>query len=257
MRKLACEEAEPLLEAFQANELDGVTSLAVEEHIEQCPLCQKRMRWNAEADASLRRLAEMTPRMSSALRVDVFAMARGEQRPVAMSFRRRALAVAATIAMLAVASLWYFRTPRAPDAMLFVQNHVQTVAKAEPVELQTSDPSEAEQWLRDRLPFAPAVPRTSDYQLVGARLCHIENQPVAFLLYRRHGQPISCFVSNHSQKRLRGFDTTLDDQIRLGTCEGKNVAAWDADHSSYVLVGDVPRESLVAFASKSKNLTPR
>ena len=39
--------------------------------------------------------------------------------------------------------------------------------------------------------------------------------------------------------------------------EGKNVAAWDADHSSYVLVGDVPRESLVAFATKSKSLTPR
>ncbi|MFN2507897.1 MAG: anti-sigma factor [Chthoniobacterales bacterium] len=252
MRKLTCPEAEPLLEAFQANELDGVTSLAVQEHVEECPLCQNLMRWNAEVDASLQRLSEATPAASSALRERVLGIGRNERHVIPAVFRHRALALAAAIiGLLVVASLLHSWTGRAPDAMAFVQNHIQTLANAQPVEFRTSDPAEAEEWLRTRVPFAPAVPRADGSRLVGARLCQIESRPVAFLLYERDGKPLSCFISADSQRRLRGFDTTAANRVRLGTCEGKNVAAWDAHHAGYVLVGDVPRESLVAFASQS------
>lgn len=252
MRKLTCAEAEPLLEAFQANELDGVTSLAVQEHVEECRLCQNLMRWNAEADASLRRLIAATPAASSTLRERVVAIGRNKRHFIPATFRHRALALAAAIiGLLAVATIWHSRTSRAPDAMAFVQNHIQTLAKAEPVEFRTSDPAEAEEWLRTRLPFAPAVPRTDGSRLIGARLCQIDNRPVAFLLYEHDGKPLSCFVSADSQRRLRGFDATAANRVRLGTCEGKNVAAWDADHSGYVVVGDGSRASLLAFASQS------
>lgn len=255
MRKLGCEEAEPLLEAFEANELDGVTSLAVQEHLDECPLCQQRRSWNAEADASLRRLADTTAAASSGLRARVLAIAQTERRVIPARFQYAAIAVAAVIiTLLGIASLWHFSTP---DAMAFVENHISTLAKSEPVELRTSDAVEAEQWLRGRLPFAPIVPRTPDYRLIGARLCEVNKAPVAFLLYEHDGKSVSCFVTAGSQTRLRGFDATAADRIRLGTCDGKNVAAWDADHSGYLLVGDLPRESLVAFANHATRKIPQ
>jgi anti-sigma factor RsiW len=255
MRKLGCEEAEPLLAAFEANELDGVTSLAVQEHLDECPLCQQRRRWNAEADASLRRLADTTPAASSGLRARILAIAQTERRVIPARFQYAALAVAAVIiALLGFASLWHFSTP---DAMAFVENHISTLAKSEPVELRTSDAVEAEQWLRARLPFAPIVPRTPDYHLVGARLCEVNKAPVAFLLYERDGNRVSCFVTADSQTRLRGFDATAANRVRLGTCDGQNIAAWDADHSGYLLVGDLPRESLVAFANHATRQVPQ
>jgi predicted anti-sigma-YlaC factor YlaD len=37
MLKLSCQEAQSLLDAFHDNELDGVNSLAVQEHLDECP----------------------------------------------------------------------------------------------------------------------------------------------------------------------------------------------------------------------------
>lgn len=256
MRKLSCEEALPLLAAFQDNELDGVTSLAVQEHIDECLLCGRQLWWNAEADASLRRLAEATPPAPSALRARVLRTAAGERRVTSMSFRRRMLAVAAAIVVLLGIATAYFHSAAAPDVMQFVENHTDSLQQADPVEFQTANPSEAERWLRARLPFAPAVPRPRGYRLLGARVCEVNNAPVAFLLYEHESKRLSCFVSAYTQTTLRGFDTTAARRIHLGTCEGKNVAAWDADRSGYLLVGDVPRESLLAFARNATNPAP-
>jgi anti-sigma factor RsiW len=252
MRKLSCEEAVPLLEAFQDNELEGVTSLAVQEHVEQCPRCAQRLRWNAEAGASLLRLAEGTPSASPAFRARMLAIGGAGPHTIAARFRQRVLAMAAGIVLLlGIGSVIYLRNAEARDVMRFVENHTARLEQVSAVEFQTADAAEAEEWLRLRLPFTPVVPRPAGYRLLGARPCHIENRPVAFLLYEHEGRQISCFVSADSQRRLRGFDATAANRVRLGTCEGKNVAAWDADHSGYVLVGDVPREALVAFASQS------
>ncbi|CAN5775468.1 hypothetical protein BH20VER1_BH20VER1_07690 [soil metagenome] len=252
MRKLSCEEAVPLLEAFQDNELDGVASLAVQEHVEQCPRCAQRLRWNAETGASLLRLAEGTPSASRAFRARMLALDGAAPRTAFVRVRKRVLAMAAGIVLLlAIGSVIYLRNAEARDVMRFVENHTATLEQGAAVDFQTADAAEAEEWLRLRLPFTPVVPRPAGYRLLGARLCHIGNRPVAFLLYEHEGRQLSCFISADSQRRLRGFDATAGNRVRLGTCEGKNVATWDAGHSGYVLVGDVPRESLLAFASQS------
>jgi len=94
------------------------------------------------------------------------------------------------------------------------------------------------------------VPDSPAFRLLGVRLCKVRGEPVGFLLYEHEGRMLTCYVSERSQTSLRGFDTTTAGRVKLGKCEGKNVAAWDADHAGYVLVGDAPRESLVAFANQ-------
>lgn len=248
MRKLSHEEAEPLLEAFQENELDAVTSLAVQEHLDLCLLCRQRLRWNAEADASLRRLAEATPPASAALRRSVLQIAARDRR-WAMA-RAKKLALAATlVALLGIASVLVFKPAHPPGVMPFVEDHLRTLAKPDAVELATSDPRSAEAWLGARLPFGVRAPAAPGYRLLGARLCRIGGEPVAFLLYEHAGEKLSCFISARSQTALHGLDSVAPHGIKLGACEGRNVAAWDADGAGYVLVGGVSREALVALAA--------
>ncbi len=48
------------------------------------------------------------------------------------------------------------------------------------------------------------------------------------------------------------FDETPEG-IRLGTCEGRHVAAWDAGDVSYLLVTDLTKETLLAAANEVAN----
>src|SRR5262249_15529821 len=68
MPKLNCQEAQNLLEAFHDNELDGVSSLAVQEHQDECPYCRRQWRCLCEVEASLQRLSESTPSATQGLR---------------------------------------------------------------------------------------------------------------------------------------------------------------------------------------------
>jgi len=68
MPKLNCQEVQNLLEAFHDNELDGVNSLLVQEHLDGCPDCCRQWRWLCEVEASLQRLNELTPLANPDLR---------------------------------------------------------------------------------------------------------------------------------------------------------------------------------------------
>jgi anti-sigma factor RsiW len=258
MRKLDCEEAERLLDAFQDNELDSVTSLAVQEHFDDCTCCRRLYQWNAESRASLQRLREATPSGSDALRGSVLEIAARDRRMVWFSLRRPALAAAAAIAvLLGIAGVAFqLRVGESPDVMFFVADHLRALARSEPVELRTSEPREAERWLQARLPFAATVPIPPAFRLLGVRLCKVRGEPAGFLLYDHDGRLLTCYLNQRSQTALRGFDTTTPSRVKVGTCEGKNIAAWDADHTGYVLVGDMPRESLVAFANSARHAMP-
>jgi anti-sigma factor RsiW len=134
--------------------------------------------------------------------------------------------------------------------MLFVRDSVEMAHNAAPLELNSSNTEEAEQWLRQQIGFAPAIRNPSGFRLVGARSCHINGEAVGFLLFERDSQRIACYVSRSSMTALHGYDGMTSEGIKLGTCEGRHVAAWDAGHLSYLLVGDLTKDAFVAAANE-------
>jgi anti-sigma factor RsiW len=139
------------------------------------------------------------------------------------------------------------------DVMLFVRDSVKMAQNAVSLELRTSNTEEAEQWLKQQMGFAPTVRNPSGFRLVGARSCHINSEPVGLLLFERDGQRLCCYVSRSSMTALRGFDDATPQGIRLGTCEGRQVAAWDAGNVSYLLVADLTKDLLLAVADEVAN----
>ena len=87
MPKLNCQETQNLLEASHDNELDGVTSLSVQEHLDECPDCRRQWRWLCEVEASLRRLTESVPSPDQDLRRNVLRPTSTLAGPVLALFR--------------------------------------------------------------------------------------------------------------------------------------------------------------------------
>jgi len=259
MPKLNCQEVQNLLEAFHDNELDGVNSLLVQEHLDGCPDCCRQWRWLCEVEASLQRLNELTPLANPDLRRRVRQLASRQPSPVIAFFRTHMrLAGVSALAMLFALGVIITLKERAPaDVMLFVRDSVKMAEKAAPVDLRTSNTEEAEQWLKQHMGFAPTVPDPSGFKLVGARSCHINREPVGLLLFEHDGQRLACYVRRASMTALRGFDEATPQGIKLGTCEGRHVVAWDAGDISYLLVADLPKDALLAVADEFTNGAPQ
>jgi anti-sigma factor RsiW len=252
MPKLSCQEAQVWLEAFHDNELDSVNSLSVQEHLDDCPECRRHWRWLCEVEASLGRLNETVPSPSPDLRFRLMRYPVKQSGPVAAFFRaRKKLTGVASLGLLLALGVFIILSERTgADVMLFVRDSVEVVRNAAPLELRSSNAEEVEQWLRQQIGFAPTIRNPSGFRLVGARSCHINGEPVGFLLFERDSQRIACYVSRSSLTALHGYDDTTTEGIKLGTCEGRHVAAWDAGHVSYLLVGDLTKDAFVAAASE-------
>jgi len=256
--KLDCNEALSLLDAFEDNELDGVHSLAVQEHLDNCPACRRHRQWNRCVSDSLDRLRSEAPEPAPDLKKRIVALRnQGRPRPFVAHFRPAWLAAAALALLLAGGMFLLPRVviSRAPEAMEFVSDHSKMASESTPPAYATSEPADAQQWLNQRLPFEVSVPASppSGYRLLGARACRIQDEPVGLLLYEYQGTKISCYLSGRLLKPLRGLTHTSPpgaDLVQLGQCGGQRLVVWEHRDRSRVLVGDAAEESLVAFAGR-------
>jgi hypothetical protein len=78
-------------------------------------------------------------------------------------------------------------------------------------------------------------------------------EPIDLLFFEREGQRLSCYASRSSMTALHGFDDATPGGIKLGTCEGRRLAAWNAGGVSYLLVTDLSKDALLAVADEFTN----
>lgn len=252
MPKLSCQEAQVLLEAFHDNELDSVNSLSVQEHLDDCPDCRRHWRWLCEVEASLQRLNESVPSPSQDLSFRLLRHAVKQSGPVVAFFRSRTrlIGLASLALLFALVAIIMLSERTGADVMLFVRDSMKVAQSATPVDLRTSSAQEAEEWLKQYIGLAPTMQCPTGFKLLGARSCRINNEPVGLLLFERDGQRLSCYVSRSSLTALHGYDGATSEGIKLGTCEDRHVAAWDAAGVSYLLVADLTKDAFLAVTSE-------
>jgi anti-sigma factor RsiW len=258
MRKLDCEETQNLLDAFADNALDAVTSLAVQEHLDTCVHCRRHWQWNKELARSLSRLAEATPSADTSLRVSVIESPKKNLFEFwsVPRLRRRLAAAAIFIAALAGGATLLFRQQSSPPAAMdFVRNHSVLHEPNDKNSLSTSDLTQAQDWLTERLHSGLVIPREApeSFQLAGVRICRIGAAAVAQVIYEKEGQRLSIYLTEQSLASLSGLDHAerhAASPVRTGECEGKRLAVWSQAHRSYVLVGDVSPDDLLALANR-------
>ncbi len=238
-----CNEASVLIHGYLDGELDVVSSLDVERHLELCGACARtRSAYDALRgalqDPGLRYAP--TPRLRRRLE----AVARRERpiRRVAWPWLVFAAAVPLVIALL----LWPRRNAEVFMADQVLASHIRSMLPGHLTDVLSSDRHTVKPWFAGRLDFSPPVPDFTDrgFPLAGGRLDYVNHSPAAALVYRSGAHIINVFIW---PERSRASGLSLGGEGGV-TYQGFNLVHWKNQDLTYWAVSDVSMRELRRFA---------
>lgn len=175
--------------AWHDGEVSSEEAGRIEAHLASCVVCRGTADFLAQTRQSLRRSA----------RADVPARTVQKTNSLdapARPRRRLALAALLVAASFGVGAALLFSRGGIAQAMAdeLVSHHLRGFAREKPCELDSSDPAVIARWLEQRLGYAVAVPSMPGAKLLGARLCQLEGDRTAALMYMQDDKPVTVFV---------------------------------------------------------------
>jgi hypothetical protein len=255
---MKCPEIRNLLQPYLDSELDTRTSLEVERHLESCTECAGLFAAEAKFDqrvsAALRQ-GQHTPALWERIEAQVLAGFAGQRSNASTLQRFNALkrlwpfAAAATVLALAVAAV-FIRSPRLDLAVAVEECHDAYVKQITSPEFTGAVPDEIARKLgarldKDAFAFRPASPA---FNAAGARLCHVEQVPVALILGQFEQVPVSMIVLKRSE--LEHFPRTKRElesgrhSILCGRAGRYHFVARFVNDHVVCLIGDAQRTRL-------------
>lgn len=251
---MGCEETRELIDAYADRELDLVSSLSVERHMQVCEDCL-RAHQNLQALRSLMRDESLYFRPSAVLRKHIKSALRAEvkiERNLPLASWRW-LAAAASVALVAIATLTVVQRPKVPSAedlvaQEVISNHVRSLMEPHhPVDVPSSDQHTVKPWFTGKLDFSPPVENPADqgFPLVGGRLDYLEGRSVAALVYQRNQHYINLFIwPSHAARGL------AEESMKR---QGYNLLHWDKSGMEYWAISDLNEAELRQFAEIMQN----
>jgi anti-sigma factor RsiW len=251
---LGCEETRELIDGYADLELDLVSSLRVERHMQVCEDCV-RAHQNLRALRSLMRDESLYFRPSARLRNHIRSSLRDEvkvERRLPLASWRW-LGAAASVVLVAIATLIFVQRPRelsAEDlvAQEVVSNHVRSLMEPHhAVDVPSSDQHTVKPWFNGKLDFSPHVenPADQEFPLVGGRLDYLGGRSVAALVYQRHQHYINLFAwpSNDAHEMAE----------KSARRQGYNLIHWDQSGMEYWAISDLNEAELRQFVEIIQN----
>jgi anti-sigma factor RsiW len=200
---LNCQIIQTLIHGYADGELDLMTSLEVEQHLQECPQC-------AQAHTSIQAIRarvknsipyfSMPPGLARRVRSCVSRVDRGDRslrvRPVPL------LALAASLVLMMATGWGLARVlpARSEGAFLtqeLVASHIRSqMLPSHQFDVASSDTHTVKPWFEGKLDFSPTVKDLSGqgFPLVGGRLDYLHNRAVAVLVYKRRKHTINLFI---------------------------------------------------------------
>ena len=238
-----CRETEGVIHGYLDGELDLVRSLAVEQHLQVCPVCaQAHREWRSlrtalTTDKLYFNIPEgLQQRVRSAVR-----QAAGVSSKVETPRWRWNLNWSAIFAPLAAAAVMLLvavplATRHSTEENLrqeIVSAHVRSLMAdtAHLTDVASSDQHTVKPWFTGKLAFAPPVTDFSPqgFALVGGRLDYVGEHPVAALVYQRRKHLINLFI----------WPEHASSNIELRTLRGYNLVHWHQGGMAHWAVSDV------------------
>jgi anti-sigma factor RsiW len=125
-----------------------------------------------------------------------------------------------------------------------IDQHVATLASANPVDVVSSDKHTVKPWFEGKIPFTFDLPELqgTGFTLVGGRISYVDQAAAAELIFRLRQHQLSVFIFRSSE--------------RSGPCNNANASAfsfnvrsWERDGLCYFAAGDVGASDLNQLAS--------
>jgi anti-sigma factor RsiW len=241
---VTCPDVQVLLRGYLDGELDLVSSLALERHLQDCPACGEAHQRLRALQGALR-AAPLRWEAAPSLEGRVRSVLRESGRPpLRVVLSRKRLGLAAAAALLALVGWALARTWTAPSAddllaQQVIAAHVRSLLAEHRVDVPSSDRHEVKPWFQGRLDFPPQVPdlEAEGFRLVGGRLDYLGERTVAALVYQRRKHVISLFT----------WPGDGDQAPRAATRQNQHVVRWAQGGMNYWAVSDLNPEELWQF----------
>jgi len=242
-----CDETARWIDPLLDGELDARNTAEVQAHLAGCQGCQSRYEAHQALSSNIRGLdlgyaapASLRQRINEALEAETSSVAAVHPAPVE---KRRGpsqwlmwagwpVAVAAS-AMLATVLL----QQRSREGDDVVAAHVRSLLVDHLNDVVSTDHHTVKPWFAGKIDFSPPVPdlKSRGFELVGGRLDYVQRQPVAAVIYRKHGHIINVLAALPGQG--------LGELPRSEQVQGYSLRAWRQAGLDLVAVSDIdPRE---------------
>ena len=233
---------EEQLDAYLDGELAVVDARELEAHLAQCADCARFRDGRVALRAAIETRVPAL-RAPGALRDRVRAALRATAEPKASRPGWRALALAASLAVVALGSwrlaLWRAAGDTLTDEVL--TSHVRSLMPGHLTDVLSSDQHTVKPWFNGRLDFSPPVYDFAGrgYPLLGGRLDYLNGRTVAVLVYGRRQHVINVFLWPAARGATAG--------PAAATRQGYHLRHWTATGYAYWVVSDLGVPELTDF----------
>ena len=228
-----CEIWQDKLDAFVDLELPAAELRDFQSHLRGCAAC------SAEAVAR-QRLKSQTrlagQRFSPSAEFEKRMLGARPARTARWSWMPAFATAAAAIILVAGFVMFNRRAGGHELVSQLVDQHVATMASANPVDVVSTDSHNVKPWFQGKVPFSVDMPNLegSQFTLVGGKVSYFEQNPAAQLVFAVRQHRISVFVIRETSETARlGEDAGPNRRL------GFNTQSWTEDGLRYFAISDV------------------
>ena len=247
-----CDRVQLLLNGYIDGELDLVSSLDIEEHMQSCATCSNHYRLlmslhAATSNKSLYRSAP--PSLEKHIRASLRKTSSAP--PVWFKFSWNLFATTALLVMLfAIAGFWgrslFLSQSETSLAQQVETAHVRSLMANHLMDVASTDQHTVNPWFNGKLDFSPPVVDLAGqgFPLIGGRLDYLNGRSVAALVYQRNKHYINLFIWPSTDK---------PGGLQSSTYNGYHLFHWNQSGMTFWAVSDVETTQLQTFVQLFQN----
>jgi anti-sigma factor RsiW len=245
------------VQAYFDDEVDAVSALEIERHLERCPECRDLQRHLLGTRTALRDLpyqhapAALMERIGRELDREAVPDRQAQRqnlRPqvAGRRFWQGALSGIGVSALAAALALFAW-LPSVPAPLVddLMSAHLRSLMSNHMIDVQSSDHHTVKPWFAGHTDVSPAVTdfAAQGYKLIGGRVEYLDQQRAAVLVYQHGAHLIDVFAWAAGE----GAGAPLRGPHRAVTRHGYQLLFWRQGDIAYCAVADTGQEELQAL----------
>jgi anti-sigma factor RsiW len=252
--QMNCDRVRLLLNGYIDGELDLVSSLDIEEHLQSCAACSEHYRLLKSIHIVTSNQSLYHPAPSYLQKRLLASFAKPSPTLPTWFSAPWNLFSAALLVLLLLSVVGFLGrdlfTPQSETSLAEqVQTaHVRSLMANHLMDVASTDQHTVKPWFNGKLDFSPPVVDLSSqgFPLIGGRLDYLDGRPVAALIYQRNKHYINLFIWPSTAKQ-EGLQSSADN--------GYHLLHWTQSGMSFWAVSDVETTELETFVQLFQNST--